>query len=382
VRIAWTSYVLDQGRSGIATYIQSLLRALDQVSNEHEYDIWVARGSERYLPKLGPHMHLCHSAPIVEQPIMNILWHNLQLPFEAGRHNYDLVHVPSIRRIPLVKGCPLVATIHDLAVFSMPDKYSCLRVFYHKQILRRLVHRCDRIITVSNYTKSDIVKHTGYPEERIHVIYSGLDTNVYRPLEVSASREHLRETYGISKPMIVYVSRLEHPAKNHLRLIQAFEQFKRRHDSPLVLVLAGPDWNGAEVVKDYAAQSSVRDQIHFLGSIPRDDIVRLYSTCELMAFPSLFEGFGFPLLEALACGARVICSDCTSLSELARGYAETFDPYSVDEIAASLLSASERPFNEEERQRGIDYARSFQWKEAAKQVLSVYEQCGRSASVV
>lgn len=382
MRIAWTSYVLDQGRSGIATYIQSLLRALDCASEEHEYDIWLAKGSERYLPKLGPHMHLRYSAPVIEHPIVNILWHNLQLPFEAGRYGYDLVHVPSIRRIPLVKGCPVVATIHDLAVFSMPDKYSWPRVFYHKQILRRLVHRCDQVITVSNYTKEDIIRHTGFPEERIHVIYSGLDTEVYRPLAVADSKEHLQKTYGLSQPMIVYVSRLEHPAKNHLRLIQAFEQFKQQHDSPHVLVLAGPDWNGADEVKNYAAQSPISDQIVFLGSIPRDDIVRLYSACEFMAFPSLFEGFGFPLLEALACGARVICSDSTALSELALGYAETFDPYSVEEIAASMEHAIERSFTNEEKERGIEYARSFQWDKTAREVLEVYQECGKGVSVL
>ena len=163
---------------------------------------------------------------------------------------------------------------------------------------------------------------------------------------------------------------------------EGIEQCKQQHDSPHVLVLAGPDWNGADEVKNYAAQSPISDQIVFLGSIPRDDIVRLYSACEFMAFPSLFEGFGFPLLEALACGARVICSDSTALSELALGYAETFDPYSVEEIAASMEHAIERSFTNEEKERGIEYARSFQWDKTAREVLEVYQECGKGVSVL
>jgi glycosyltransferase involved in cell wall biosynthesis len=184
----------------------------------------------------------------------------------------------------------------------------------------------------------------------------------------------LARTHGISKPFFVYVSRLEHPAKNHVRLIEAFELFKRNNDSGQQLVLAGADWNGAEAIRRRAAESAYSDQIHMLGFAPRESLPLLYSACDLMIYPSLFEGFGFPILEALACGANVICSNSSSMPEIAGGHGLIFDPLSVEDIAAKIAEGLRRDRDDTARARDIDYAAGFKWSDTARRVIDIYER--------
>ncbi len=371
MKVAWSVFVLDGGVSGISTYVLSLIRALSGVDQTNEYEILLPWPAQSMLPPLSGKFKIRPSRPLVNSPLINILWHNSLLPALARSRGYDLVHLPSIRRIPLIKSCCLVATVHDMAPCAMPEKYDALRWFYHQHVLGRLIHRCDRIIAVSHHTKADIVKYTGYPENKIDVIYSGIDQSVFQP---HAGDAVLQQRYGLYKPFLVYVSRIEYPAKNHLNLIRAFELLKQKYDLPHELVFAGPEWSGSEVVTNYILHSRYRDQIRSLGVIPTEDVVRLYSACDLMVFPSYFEGFGFPLLEAMACGALVACSNATALKELAEGYAELFNPRDPDDIAQAMLNVLNSPEKELLRARGRVYASKFRWEAAAQQVLETYQK--------
>lgn len=375
MRVAWTAFVLDGGNTGIATYILNTLQALSHTDHLNEYTILLPESSQKILPPLSPNFVVSTTSNIIEQPILNILWHNTVLPWRARNGGFDIIHIPSIRRIPLIKSCPVIATVHDMAPFNMPEKYDKARIFYHRHVLSRLIHRCDHIITVSQYTRGDIIRFTNYPEEKISVVYSGIDHHTFKPLPKKQAISELHRRYGITEPFIVYVSRIEHPGKNHLNLIKAFEMFKKRHPTPHKLVLAGPDWTGAEIVHSYARQSHYRESIQFLGAIPKEDIVKLYSTCDFMVFPSLFEGFGFPLLEAMACEAPVICSKTTSLGELAQNFAPTFDPTDPKAICSAMISILEDSYRDARVKKAKDYALTFNWSTTAQQVLKVYASC-------
>jgi glycosyltransferase involved in cell wall biosynthesis len=283
------------------------------------------------------------------------------------------VHVPSYRRLPFIKGTKVVATVHDLATLHMDNKYDAARMFFNRQVVPSLIRRADHVITVSHFTAADIVNLIGYPAERISVIYSGINHQAYRPVLADECRIYLRSKYGLESPFIVFVSRVEHPAKNHLRLIQAFERLKARSPSELKLVLAGADWNGADVVKDYAARSPVARDVVFTGFAPITDIQHFYSACEVMVYPSLFEGFGFPIIEALACGAPVICSNTSSMKEIAGKGMPTFDPLDIDAIAGAMEEALRVGKTPELTARGMAYAESFKWEKTAKQVMDVYQ---------
>ncbi len=375
MKIGFSSFVLQGGKSGVAVYIANLLKSLQDVDKVNSYDLLVAESEAGLLPDPTNNFHHKTFRDIIKQPVANILWHNTVLPGYTERNNYDVVHIPSYRRIPARKKCKVVATVHDLAALNIDGKYDRARMFYNRKIVPSLIRECDYIMTVSNYTKNDIIKFTDYPEDKIKVIYSGIDHNIFYPRNKSASQNFLKTKYDIDGPYFVYVSRIEHPAKNHINLIKAFELFKKKNNAPHKLVLAGADWHGADVVKEYANNSSVSDEIIFPGFVPFDEVPIFYSGSDLMVFPSLFEGFGFPIIEAMACGIPVICSNTSSMAELAYGYANTFNPNNFNDICTGIQSAISEFDNELQIACALDYASTFDWSKTAKQVMDVYKAC-------
>jgi glycosyltransferase involved in cell wall biosynthesis len=375
MKIGFSAFVMQGGRSGVASYIRELIRTLQRIDQSNQYDIMMPLREADLIELSAPNFRKSLYPGLIANPVMNIAWHNAILPMSGKK--FDLLHVPSYRRIPLIKKCPIVATVHDVATLTMDAKYDAARMFYNRRIVPAQIRNADEIITVSHYSKKDIVELVGVPEEKITVIYSGINHDIFQPLEKEAARAHLAEAYGLDQPFIFYISRLEHPAKNHVRLIEAFERYKAETDSAHKLVLPGADWNGVETIRERAATSPVHDDIIFPGFIPLEDLPRFYSACDVMAFPSLFEGFGFPIVEALACGAPVICSDTSSMSEIAGDVVPKFDPHSTDSIFDCLERTLSEGWSEEKRQAGLAYAAQFNWDVAAHKTLEIYERAMR-----
>lgn len=348
MKIGFSAFTIDQGRSGIGAYVLSLLKALRPLPIDIE--VYGGKRDDEILSSCG--FPVKSSADWVLSPLWNILWHQLMLK------GVDVVHIPTIRRIPALKRCPITATVHDMAPLRVEGKYDRARTFYHRHFLTRLVKNCDRITTVSASTKRDLLHFTSYPEEKIEVIYPGVDHTMFFPLEGSKKR------LGIKEPFFVYVSRLEHPGKNHIRLIEGFEIFKEKTGAPHQLILAGADWKGAEVIHEKIARSSYRKDIRLLGYVSYSTIVDLYRGAEKMIYPSLYEGFGLPVIEAMACGTTVACADSSSLTEIAKGHAYLFDPLNPEEIAHALMQP---PLPSE-----CTYAKTFDWSYTAKKMLQFW----------
>lgn len=374
MNIGFSSFVLQGGKSGVASYIVNLLAALQEEDRANRYDILIPDDEKPLISLRNPNFRLTGIPRSQSNPVPNILWHNLSLPGRCRREKYDVVHIPSYRRIPWVKGAPVVATVHDLATLRIAGKYDAARMFYNRRIVPSLIRRADRVITVSEFTRNEVLELVGYPAERITVIYHGLNHSVYRPVSRAECAERLGTKYKLEKPYIVFVSRLEHPAKNHVRLIEAFEILKARKRSELQLVLAGADWNGAGHIRERVARSPVAKDIVLTGFVALEDIPALYSGCTLMVYPSLFEGFGFPILEALACGAPVICSNTSSMRELAGDRIATFNPEKPEEIAGRMEEALSRERTPEKRATDLAYAAGFLWSKTARSTMDVYEQ--------
>ncbi|MEI8139615.1 MAG: glycosyltransferase family 1 protein [bacterium] len=379
MNIGFSSFVLQGGKTGVASYIVNLLDALERMDRTNTYDVMLPESEEALIPVHSPNFKKTMISDRLSKPVANILWHNLCLPGRSRQERYDLVHVPSYRRLPLLKGTKIVATVHDLATLHIDAKYDAARMFYNRRIVPSLIRRADHIITVSQYTADDIVNLVGYPKERISVIYSGINQRSYFPVPAAEARLKLAEKYRLESPFIVFVSRVEHPAKNHVRLIQAFERLKAAHPSDIKLVLAGADWNGADVVKAVASASPVARDIMFPGFVPLSDIPFFYSACELMVYPSLFEGFGFPIVEALACGAPVICSNTSSMQEIAADFVQKFDPLNIDEMLARMEDALKRGHDAELSARGQAYSAGFNWDQTAQKVMEVYRKVGTTS---
>jgi glycosyltransferase involved in cell wall biosynthesis len=360
---------MQGGKSGVAAYIRNLTRFLQEEDAENRYDLLMARDEADLIPLTNPNFEKHIYPPLISKPLLNLVWHNLGLP----QKKYDVLHIPSCRRIPLLKRTKVVATVHDLAAFSVDGKYDRPRMFFNREIVPAMIRHADHVIAVSHATKEDLVRLVGYPEKRISVIYSGIDHVLFRPTAKEEARRKLAQFHGLEKPFFTYVSRLEHPAKNHVRLIEAFERFKLENDSAHQLVFAGADWNGADAIRARAAESPVKEDIVFLGFVPMQTLPLLYSGCDLMVYPSLFEGFGFPIVEALACGAPVICSATSSMKEIAGTLLPTFDPSSTDELFQALETAVSSGWSAEARARGTELARTYDWRDTARHVMGIYQ---------
>lgn len=374
MKIGFSAFVMQGGRSGVASYIRELLRHLQQEDPVSRYDIMMPMREAELIKLTAPNFQKRLYSDFISHPVVNIAWHNTVLPVLAKLRKFDLLHVPSYRRIPLVKECPIVATVHDVATLSMDAKYDAARMFYNRRIVPSQIRNADHIITVSHYSKKDIVERVGIAPEKITVLYSGINHQIFCPAEKSSARAQLAEKYKLDKPFIVYVSRLEHPAKNHIRLIEAFEQLKASSDSPHKLVLPGADWNGSDAIRARAAASPVHDDILFPGFVPLEDMPLFYNACDLMVFPSLFEGFGFPIIEALACGAPVICSNTSSMREIAGNVVPKFNPHSTEEIFQCLEKTLSEGWSYAKRRQGVEYAAEFDWNRTSRQTLDIYER--------
>lgn len=370
MNIGVSTFVLQGGHSGIATYVRELLRFLQLEDRENHYDLWMARRESALVETTNPHFHKRMLPASLSAPVPNLLWHNTALAWPSAK--YDLLHIPSARRIPILKRTRVVATVHDLAAFSVENKYDCARMFFNRRFVPAMIRNADHVIAVSEATRDDLLKHVHCPEERISVVYSGIDHGRFQPIPKEQACDRLRTLHGLEKPFIVYVSRLEHPAKNHLRLIEAFERLKLENDSAHQLVLAGADWSGARIIRQRAAESPVRDDILFPGFVPQESLPLLYAGCDLMVFPSLFEGFGFPILEALSCGAPVACSNTSSMREIACDVVPTFDPLDGEALFRAMEGILTFGWSPEQRRRGIEYAARFDWRKTAAQTLEIY----------
>jgi glycosyltransferase involved in cell wall biosynthesis len=378
MNITFPSFVLQGGKSGVARYVINLLSSLQKNCREHCFTVYVPKAERQLLSKQSDSMLIKSCAKITSNPIISILWHNICLPLFGRSNKTDLLHIPSYRRIPYIKKGPMIATVHDLATFRIDDKYDKLRMFYNRKIVPYLINRCDRLITVSEFSKREIIHFTGYDENKIDVIYSGIDHKLFRPICKDAAKERIMLELGLKGQFLCYVSRVEPLAKNHFRLLETFERFKQIHNSPFKLLLVGSDWNGAKEFHKAVENSPVKDDIIFTGFVRDELLPYLYSAAELCIYPSLFEGFGFPVIEALACGAPVICSNTTSLAEISNRRLPNFDPYSVDDMYNCLVDTLLQDNYGQDRRENIKYAQTFNWETASKKVSESYSKCIQS----
>lgn len=374
MRIGIPTFGCDGGRSGIGRYLICLLREFAALQNGDCCEVLMcAEDREAFVPGEAGRLSSLYFGNDLGHPLVNLAWHQVGLPRWCRRRGYDALFLPAgNRRVPLWAPCPVVGTVHDLSSLHVRGKYDPARTFYITRLLPRLIRRLSRVIAVSESSKRDIVEGAGVPEERVVVIPEGVDHNRYFPRDGEASRERICARYGISPPYLLCVSRLEHPGKNHVRLIRAFAQLKGSGDFPHQLVLAGPDCERAEEVHRAASASPCAAAIRFPGFVREEDLPDLYAGAELFVFPSLYEGFGLPVLEAMACGVPVACSDTSSLPEVAADAAVMFDPHdeaAIVEVLERLLT--DAALREPCVQRGIRRSRTFTWPATAARTLAV-----------
>jgi glycosyltransferase involved in cell wall biosynthesis len=247
-------------------------------------------------------------------------------------------------------------------------------MFYLAHILPHYAKKAQRLVAVSGATKADMVKFWGCKDEDVTVLYNGL---AVKQLGGSVVVSHLT-TEPHDHPTLLYISRIEHPGKNHVRLIEAYGRLPREVAAAHPLVIAGADWKDADTVHAAAAASPHSDLIRFTGFVAEADMDKLWADAGFYVFPSLFEGFGLSLVEAMSKGIPCACSNNGSLGEIAADVAVTFNPESVDEIASALerLLGESDAEREARIARGIEHVKKFSWSDHAKGIAKLIESAG------
>jgi glycosyltransferase involved in cell wall biosynthesis len=375
MKVLLSAGMIQGGRSGVARYVISLSEALVREQSVH-VDLFVA-GLDRDR-ELFPWLKDERWITIPETMaggLANLFWHQIKLNGILHSLEIDLVHIPSYRRMMIHSIVPQVATIHDCAPFILKGKYDYARGFFGRIIVPLIARRVKKVIAVSDTTAKDIIRFMKVSREKVRVIYNGIDHDVFRPPSAAALAD-FRKRKNLVSPFFLYVARLEHPAKNHLRLIRAFEKLAESGVFSGQLVLPGAPWHGSEIIEDAVATSPFKERIRLEGFVDNDDLPLWYATAEALIFPSLMEGFGLPLIEAQACGTRIACSNSTSLPEVAGPSGILFNGYSEDSIAEVMTQLCTMNSVEKSQRvaTGIRWASGFNWSGHAREATNIYQQ--------
>lgn len=373
MKILVSTFGGDAGRSGIGQYIIHLMREFPRVAPDVQFDLLALEGEGHLYATDPERIRVITIGKHLSSPMKNLAWQQFAIPRLCAKGKYDALFVPAgNRRMPYWVPCPSVGTFHDLAILHVPGKYDRIHTFYNRHVLPALVRHLTKVITDSEFSKRDLLEYVRVPEERIVVIPLAADANLYFPRDKEESGQHAGARYGLRQPYVLYISRIEHPGKNHVRLIRAFTRIKEKYKLPHQLVLAGSDWHGAEDVRREAAASGVAEEIVFTGFVGQGDIPLLYCGADAFAFPSLFEGFGLPILEAMASGVPVACSNTSSLPEVAGDAAQLFDPLDEDAIEDALRRIlTDDSIRTTCVERGLRHCKKFSWEQTAARTVEV-----------
>ena len=378
MRIGISTSVIQRARTGVGQYVLALVKALLPHAARHEFTLFVLEEDRPLFAFAEKSMRIVAVPEAFRPPLRDIGWHQTQLPKAARTFGLDVLHIPSYRRMVWRHPCRLVTTIHDLAPFRVKRKYDVARMVYCRSVVPWLARRQHRIITPSTVTAQDVQSFLGVGPEQIEVIHNGIDHDRFQPGPAEAAREAVARKYQLQSPFILYIARLEHPGKNHVRLIEAFDAFKRRTSSDCRLVFCGGDWHGAEAIHAAIRSSAYSEAIRSLGFVPDGDLPDLYRAAQVFIYPSLYEGFGFPPLEAMACGCPVISSDSGALREVIGEAACVINPQDVGSISQALCSWDGVRSPQEWVQLGLKQAQGFSWERTASRTMGVYEALIRS----
>jgi glycosyltransferase involved in cell wall biosynthesis len=346
-------------------------RANRPVKTGVEWYAWHVMNEMMALPEAARHEFVLYTQESLRWP-PKYLWTQIRLSWEMLRHPPDVLFVPA-HVLPVISPKKSVVTIHDVGFKRFPELYKKIQVAYHEITTRDIVRRGARIITVSEFCKREIVELYGAKPENIFVTHLGFDHERYHSQVADRKAQS-------AKPYILFVGRID-KKKNLLTLVRAFEQVAEAFpdlELKLAGTFSGPAWlatTGSGELMEAIQKSKVASRIQMLGYVSEDEKPALLSNALMYVQPSIYEGFGLPPLEAMACGTPTICANSTSLPEIVgEGNALFFDPMDVGELASRITQlASSEALRSELIQKGLEWSKRYDWKKTAAETLKILE---------
>lgn len=305
--------------------------------------------------------------------LFRMCWPFIPIPYSLFFNNKsDVTHFFNFAIPPFVQG-KRVVTIHDMAFMAYPETVRKRTRYMLRLTTKKTLKRADKIITVSEFSKQELMKYFSVSADKIDVIYNAVDTSVYRNDLSDESVEKAKAKYNIKKDYFLYLGTLE-PRKNLERLIKAYYDFKKNHSDYPSLVLAGKKGWYYDGIFEIVKELKLQEDVIFTDYVSFEDAPLLMKGAMAFCFPSLYEGFGMPPLEAMACGTPVLVSDCSSLPEVVGDCAVKVDPLSVEDISQGLEKLySDSELRQELREKGLKRASEFTWERSAEKLYGIYK---------
>jgi len=358
---------------GVGTYIRNVVRTLGRLDRETKYLLIGPPAKVQEIGALPPNFH---SVPLLA-PERSVQGYR-EFRTALQRLECDLVHIPNLFSIPRALPCPYVMTVHDmLEHMSRAREQSGFWRSLHFQLTRRVLRGAARILAVSNFTRTEIEKLFGIPSSRIEVVYNAIDERFLHGHATAADREMIAKRYQVTYPFLLYAGRIS-PHKNVVRMIEAFSALKteleRDQSYPdLKLIIIGDDLSGNPDLRRTVVRSGVQNDVRFLGFVPIEVLRIFYDEAKIFVFPSLYEGFGLPPLEAMAHGTPVVTSNVSSLPEVVGNAAVLVNPENIFEIMRALHRVlTDQALRDRMKERGYQQVTKFSWETSVRRIMEVY----------
>ena len=351
---------------GIGTYVRNLLRHLSRIDSTTEYVLLCRPADSEMVEELGRNFRA-----IAEPTPAYSVREQFTIPMDLRREGVDLFHAPHYVLPPLTP-CPSVVTIHDCIHLRFPQYLpSRLAYAYARGSLWIAAHRSARILTVSEASKRDIRRYFRVPERKIAVIYNAIDER-FAEIPTPQEIERVRERYQLNDPYVLYAGNIK-PHKNLERLIEAFYALRRRGFEQVKLLIIGDEISKYATLRRAVHRHKLHKHVRFFGFVPDQTLAILYRLAKVFVFPSLYEGFGLPPLEAMASGTPVITSNVSSLPEVVGDAALLIDPYEPDALADAMARVlTDSTLQEDLRRKGFARVREFSWERSVRRVREIY----------
>jgi len=362
MRFSVDAHAIGCHLTGNEVYIRNLLHEFARLDEDNEWIAYISKqGAEADLPSR------IQTRSVSQNPYKRL---GMDLSQHVRRDRPDLLHVQYTS--PLLTTVPLIVSVHDVSYLEYPQYFTRFRSAQLRVTVKRTLKRAARVLTPSEFSRRAILKHYRIDEDKVVVVPNAVASK-FRPIERDVARVAIQRKFGIHRPFVLTVGDLQ-PRKNHLGLLQAFEgvlQAEPQLQQDLVFV-GKETWYSRELHRA-VERSVLRDRVHFTGFVDDDELVQFYGASDLFVFPSFYEGFGLPILEAMACGRAVACSRLTAMPEVANAAGILFDPGSKEEMARAMLDVlRDQELRARLERLGSQRAATFSWEKSAARTLQVY----------